>query len=162
MASSAQRSKPRPGRGLDDILMANARYRRGKANRRQANLTGQDLHGMDLPGYQLDGAILKNANFHGADLSGTTLTDADISGADFRDARVTLEQARSAKGWLLARWSPEILNALGLPENHNDNVRAKLFRGHALAGAHLNDLDLSRAVLADAILDNATFYRRQP
>jgi uncharacterized protein YjbI with pentapeptide repeats len=75
---------------------------------------------------------------------------------------VTLEQARSAKGWLLARWSPEILNALGLPENHNDNVRAKLFRGHALAGAHLNDLDLSRAVLADAILDNATFYRRQP
>jgi hypothetical protein len=145
MSSPAQQSR-RPPRVLDDIL---------RANGQPVDLTGHDLHALDLLGYTLDGAILKNANLTATDLTGTTLAGADVSGADFRDSSVTPEQALSTKGWLLARRSPAVLEKLGLPTDHNERVKSKQFRGYRLRGAHLNDLDLSSAILADATLDKA-------
>lgn len=61
--------------------------------------------------------------------SGTTLTDADISGAEVRDAYITSEQALSANRWFLARWSPTLLDRLGLPPDHNERLESKNLRG---------------------------------
>jgi len=154
MSSPAQQSR-RPPQALDDILLANAKHRQNPADGEQADLTGQDLHGLDLLGYTLDGAILRNANLQETNLGGATLAGADVSGADFRGSSITLAQALSTKGWLLARWSPVVLDKLGLPTGHNERVEHKQFRGYALREAHLNDLDLSSAILAEAILDKA-------
>src|SRR6202049_45016 len=145
MSTPAQQSR-RPPQALDDIL---------RANGQPADLTAQDLHGLDLLGYTLDGAVLKNANLAGTDLAGTTLVGADVSGADFRDSSITPEQALLTKGSVLARWSPAVLEKLGLPTDHNARVESKQCRGDTVRGAHLNDLDLSSATLADATLDKA-------
>ena len=80
----------------------------------------------------------------------------DASGADFRDSSITPEQALTTKGWLLARWSPAVLEKLGLPTDHNERVQSKNFRGYALHGAHLNDLDLAGATLDNADLTGAS------
>jgi uncharacterized protein YjbI with pentapeptide repeats len=127
MSSSAPQSRL-PSQALHETLAANA-------NGQPADLTGQDLQGMDFVGYEFAGA--------------------KVSGADFRDSTITPEQALTTKGWLLARWSPAILEKLGLPTDHNERVQSKNFRGYALRGAHLNDLDLSGAILAEATLDKA-------
>ena len=153
--SSPERQVRRPPQTLDDILVAHGKHRQNPADGQPADLTGQDLHSLELLGYTLDGAILKNANLQKANLTGTTLTGADVSGADFRDSSVTTAQALSTKGWLLARWSPEVLGTLGLPTDHNERVEKKQFRRYALRGARLSGLDLSKAVLAEAIMDKA-------
>lgn len=151
MASSAPQFVPLPDR-LRDILLAHQEYLKGIVGRQPGDLSGQDLHPIDVTAYRLDKAVLKNANLSGANLTGTTLSDADVSGADLRDAFVTGDQARSAKGWLLARWSPDILNELGLPANHSDRVELKDFRGYTLPAANLAGLDLSEAALDEADL----------
>lgn len=73
------------------------------------------MHGLDFDGYQLNSAILKRANFKDAGLTNVDLSGADVSGADFNGATITVSQIRSTKGWILAHWSPVILDDLGLP-----------------------------------------------
>ncbi len=155
MSSPAQQFRHAPEKDLIDILIAHTNYRLGPGKGVRADLTDMDLRGIDFKGYRLDESILKNANLSDVDLTGVNLSDADISGADFRDASISVEQARSAKGWLLARWSPEVLDALRLPPNHNERVGTKSFRGYYLKEATLNGLDLSDAILAEATLDKA-------
>ena len=145
-----------PEQQLHNILHEHSNFRQGQSYG-QADLTGEDLRGMDFRGYRLDLAILKNTKLNGANFTDVRLTDADISGADLRDASITPLQARSTKGWLLARWSPVLLNALGLPPEHNERLEFKDFRKYALSGARLNDLDLTAADFRDATLDNVTF-----
>jgi uncharacterized protein YjbI with pentapeptide repeats len=110
---------------------------------------------MDLRGWQLNGANLIKANLSGANLNDVSLSDAKVSGANFCDAVVTLEQARSAKGWFLASWSPALINTMGLPDDHNDRFSRGDFRGYVMNGRDLSGLDLSDVELAEASLRDA-------
>jgi hypothetical protein len=107
---SSPAPEPRlPSKELHEILAAHARWRQNPSEGQQADLTGRDLQGMVFVSYEFAGA--------------------KVSGADFRDSSITPEQALTTKGWLLARWSPAVLDKLGLPTNHNDRVEKNNFVG---------------------------------
>ncbi|MFF0450528.1 pentapeptide repeat-containing protein [Streptomyces sp. NPDC004609] len=63
--------------------LVRAGVRRGKKDRRGADLMGAELRGADLRGVSLRGAYLI-----AADLTGADLRTADLIGADLRDARL--------------------------------------------------------------------------
>jgi len=122
---------------------------------RPVDLRGEDLHDMDLRSYRLAGANLMLANLSGADLTDVSLSGAAVSGANFCDAVVTREQAWSATGWFLANWSPELINTMDLPSDHNERFGRKDFRGYVMNGRNLSGLDLAGIDLAEASLRDA-------
>lgn len=81
-----------------------AEVRRGKADRRGADLAGARLHAADLSGISLRGALLiaadlRDADLRGADLLGADLRNADLSGADlFGVLYLTQAQLNAARG----------------------------------------------------------------
>lgn len=68
------------------------------ANLRQALLAQADLAGATLAGADLTKADLRNAWLSGADLTGAILRGADFSEADVAGAKITAEQAKTARG----------------------------------------------------------------
>jgi len=116
----------------NDLRWAKARRAfLAKADLRQANLEGADLfiaqlQGANLSGANLQGANLASAYLQRADLSGADLQKADLTEADLRDATgLTATQVKTAANWELAFYSTEVLLALGLPTNYNENWPAK-------------------------------------
>ena len=108
----------------------------------------------DLGGYSLQGVNLKSA-----DLEGFNLADADLQGAALHEARgLTKQQLQAARNWVLAFYSQDILNALGLPLDHNARISKKDLRGYMLRGANLKQADLEGFNLADADLQGAALH----
>ena len=68
------------------------------ADLRNADLQDAKLQGVDLRKADLRGAILKGANLSEADLTGADLSGAHVEGADLREAIVTTEQIKQARG----------------------------------------------------------------
>jgi uncharacterized protein YjbI with pentapeptide repeats len=81
-----------------------AEVRRGKPDRRGADLAGARLRAADLSGVSLRGALLiaadlRNADLRGADLLGADLRNADLSGADlFGALYLSQSQLNAARG----------------------------------------------------------------
>lgn len=81
-----------------------AEVRRGKADRRGADLAGARLRAADLSGISLRGALLiaadlRDADLRGTDLLGADLRNADLSGADlFGVLYLTQAQLNAARG----------------------------------------------------------------
>jgi uncharacterized protein YjbI with pentapeptide repeats len=81
-----------------------AEVRRGKPDRRGADLAGARLRAADLSGISLRSAVLiaadlRNADLRGTDLLGTDLRNADLSGADlFGALYLTQAQVNAARG----------------------------------------------------------------
>ena len=97
-----------------------------------AQLAGAELFGADLTGASLGNVNLSGANLCASDLSGAYLSRANLSRAElmYSDLRGTtnldLMKVREAHHWEKAFFDPEVLNALGLPSDHNDNLSEQM------------------------------------
>ncbi len=126
------------------------------ANLRMADLQGANLRGVDLRMADLQGANLRGADLSKADLHQASLVSADLLFADLRLAKeIKVEQLHRAKNWQLATYHPEIINDIGLPQDHNKRVEKKNFSGYDLREADLHKAELQGANLREAKLDNA-------
>jgi uncharacterized protein YjbI with pentapeptide repeats len=92
-------------------------------------------------------------------LSGAILTEADLKWAMLQGANLanvhglTKDQLRAAKSWVLAFYNANQLKMLGLPSDHNENLRAKNLRGRSLQGMDLRGADLDGFDLAGAQME---------
>ncbi len=111
----------------------------------KADLSGADLHKANLVLSHLDSANLTDADFSGANLSDASLSEANLSDANFSEAvlvgalllgadlnEAKLEnnvkdlspsQLKTARNWDHAYLNPGILETLGLPPDHNEQLR---------------------------------------
>jgi uncharacterized protein YjbI with pentapeptide repeats len=100
----------------------------------QADLTGADLSGADLSGAHLIGAHLEGVDLKYADLIGAHLIGADLKGADLSGAHLTYcdlisaknlspQQVKSGQDWDAAYYNEAMLQALGLPPDHNEKLK---------------------------------------
>ena len=153
---------------LSEAILTDSDLRR--ANLRGANLSGAELRSCQLEAANLSGADLRKANlyfsnlahadFTGAILCGcnlsyanfssTNLDGANLCEAQFQWRRETAD-LREARNLILARFDPEVCEALGIVGTHNANVPQRSFRGY-----DLRELDFSSADLTDADLSSAT------
>ncbi len=98
---------------------------------REANFWRADLSRAYLRRVNLSYANFWNANLgeaylSGVDLSGTNLSEANLGRADLRNAKgLEHSQIRSALNWGTAYYSQGILESLGLPPNHNEELQKK-------------------------------------
>ena len=117
----------------------------------------------DLSGYSLQGVNLKGAELADFNLKGANLQEANLC----ETAGLTRDQLQQAKNWVLAYYSRDMLDLLGLPYDHNERVRKRDFtdalwlRAANLQGADLKDAklesaDFRGADLQDANLTNAS------
>jgi uncharacterized protein YjbI with pentapeptide repeats len=110
-----------------------------------ADLSGADLHKANLVLAHFGAANLTEADFSGANLCDANFSEANLSEANFSDAvlvgalfqgadlnKAKLEenikdlspfQIRTAKNWENAYLSKGILESLGLPPDHNEQLR---------------------------------------
>ncbi|HTY64611.1 MAG TPA: pentapeptide repeat-containing protein [Acidobacteriota bacterium] len=110
-----------------------------------ADLSGADLHKANLVLAHFGEANLTEANFSGANLCDADLSEANLCEANFSDAvlvgalfqgadlnKAKLEenikdlspfQIKTARNWENAYLSKAILEGLGLPPDHNDQLR---------------------------------------
>ena len=102
---------------------------------RRANLQGANLYGANFARAVLRGANLARADIsgiklRGSDLYGANLSDVDFLGVDFSGTTDFVElmrfQIRSSANWERAFYSPEILESLGLPPDHNESLQKEL------------------------------------
>ena len=115
------------------------------ANLTDATVTGSDLTGADLSctkvaGADFAGSDLSNADLTGmmnrrhdprpyesADFSVRTMTGANLHGANLKNATgLSAKQVKAAKNWTEAFYSAEMLQQLGLPANHNEQLEVSL------------------------------------
>jgi uncharacterized protein YjbI with pentapeptide repeats len=89
-----------------------------------ANLTGARLNRADLTGADLTRAYLKGAGLTGAILDGADLTLTDFRSSPRLGPTRGLEpqELRAAHNWENAYYDTDILNALGLPADHNHKL----------------------------------------
>ncbi len=93
----------------------------------KANLFGAELQEANLIEANLQGAILRGAMLQKANLFGAELQEANLQEADLRGAQaLTASQIKAAKNWKLAFYSDDFLTELGLPPDHNGEVKKKL------------------------------------
>jgi uncharacterized protein YjbI with pentapeptide repeats len=104
------------------------------AHLNRALLSGAHLNFADLSGADLNDANLGDADLSGADLSGALLRGALLSGAhlngayliycDFRRTEnLNPQQAKSGQYWNVAYYDDAMLQALGLPPDHNEKLK---------------------------------------
>ena len=165
-----------PGADLEeaDLRLAHLAF----ANLQQANLIHARLDKAKLGGANLQGACLWNSflkevdfndpplghelngNIFQANLQGALLREAYIEGANFIGVRgLTEEQVRSAYGWPLAYYGPDLLVKLGFPENHYSRVKGKDLSNYNLQRADFNYSDLQGFNLSGADLQDSDFYK---
>jgi len=130
-----------------------------KADLSHADLSGANLIRADLRGANLSAANLMLVRPHSANLEGAILDGAKFDKTDFSDAA----------NWILARYSEDGLQKLGLPRDHDDKLAERDFRGykieggqyfyHAnLVGANFENGELQRAHMDSADLSNANLH----
>jgi uncharacterized protein YjbI with pentapeptide repeats len=143
----------------------------GGAELRGAVLEGADLEGANLIRADVREANLRNANlqrtsferanlqatdFKGADLRGAKLGGAELQNAYFHGAKgLTRDQLLKARNWILAFYSADHLEALGLPPGHIIRSSRKNFSEYDLEGLNLSHNDLGGYTLVDASLERA-------
>ena len=90
-----------------------------------ANLTEADFNKANLCEANLSDANLCEANFSNANLLGALLHGADLNKAQLADnvRDLTLFQIKTARHWENAYFCEVILEALGLPADHNEILR---------------------------------------
>jgi uncharacterized protein YjbI with pentapeptide repeats len=90
----------------------------------KANLSFADLRGASLYAADLRGADLSSANLQGANVA-----TADLTYSDFRGTRnLNLEVVKHAIHWEEAYYDDKVLTSLGLPTNHNAELRAQVVK----------------------------------
>ena len=162
-------NKDLSGYSLPDANFRVARLR--GFNLRGADLHNADMRYADLEGAELLWANLRKANLQGANLRGVKgLTGTICSLKDglwlFLKCLVIDPQSEllAAKNWILAFYSRDLLDVLGLPSDHNKRIRAKNLSGYrlqniSLEGADLNGMiGLTRDQLGSAIKDDMTQF----
>jgi len=129
------------GADLSEADLSNAELGDSHLNRAElwkADLSGARLGGADLSDADLSNAELKDshlsrailckadlsgADLKGADLKGTDLRDSDLSYTDFRLAKnLDPVAVKRAYAWDNAFYDDEMLKALGLPLDHNNEL----------------------------------------
>lgn len=143
MAMPSERRQP--GQELAYLLKVQQGFAEGREPS-PGNFTNRDMSGLGLSGADLRLATLCRVNLRGADLAGANLKGAFVLGADFRDTSVTIEQAKSARGWVLAKWEPALHKELG-------NYEA----GLDLSGEDLSGIDMVGKSLRNSALNHVTF-----
>lgn len=93
-----------------------------------ANLTEADFSGANLCDADLSGANLCKANFSDAELVGALLQGADLNRAKLEEnvKDLSLFQIKTAKNWENAYLSKTILEGLGLPSDHNEQLKENI------------------------------------
>ena len=134
-----------------------------------------NLQGTDLHGFNFHNANLREANLDEADLRDVNLQEADLRGIKgltvsicsskktfmldficlFKDPRNELQELQEARNWLLAYYSQEHIDSLGLPADHDDRIAKKDLNGYSLRGANLRGAELKGFSLEDANLQSA-------
>lgn len=131
-----------------------------------ADIVGANFSGSNLEGAKFINADLKRAIFRSAVLLRAVFKQADITDAEFVNANLQYanlqlakgmqaDQIKSANNYQLAYYDPEWLEALGLPYNNNDRVKAKSFHQYFFKNAKLINADFRGADLTKAQLNNA-------
>jgi uncharacterized protein YjbI with pentapeptide repeats len=92
-----------------------------------ANLTEADFSEANLSEANLSRAILKDANLCGSLVLGALLLEADLTAANLEEnvKEVMPSQVRNAKNWDAAFYDRRLLEGLGLPHDHNDQLRKR-------------------------------------
>jgi uncharacterized protein YjbI with pentapeptide repeats len=141
------------------------------ANLSGAKLSRADLSNTDLSGADLNGADLSLAKLSGTNLLGTVLQGVDLWFADLKGVeRIAIDQILSAKNYIFAFYSLNMLQILKLPKNHNERIKEKNFKrydfkktdmssisleGCNLWGANLSGTNLKKTTLKNANLRKA-------
>ena len=140
------------------------------ADLRGADLEGADLADADLRGANLSQAYLANSCLVNSDLSGANLQNtyltgaklarANLLGANLEGDQIEKAQLQSARNWIFAFYTPEVLKDLNLPAEHNRRIRTKNLSGYdlqraELAESKLSDFNLSGVNFSNANLVNA-------
>jgi len=118
---------------LAKILEAHRKWveSEGKEGER-ADLSGANLSGAYLFRANLQWAPLREANLQGAELWGANLQGANLRGANLQGVNLRKVKGltpfliKVAKNWKLAFYRKDFLTELGLPPDHNEQVRKKL------------------------------------
>lgn len=106
-------------------------------------LAGTQLERANLQGANLEGFSIARVNLQKANLRDVSFTNADLQETDLREAAgLTRQQIIMAKNWPLAFYSSDILQQLGLPNDHNERIQRKDLSGLNLPGVALIDSDL--------------------
>jgi uncharacterized protein YjbI with pentapeptide repeats len=100
------------------------------ANLQHADLRGADLTKADLTDAQMAYANLRGANLTFARMSNSHLPGADLYGANLRCAE-GLDDIRWAENWRAAFYDKEMLEALGLPSDHNETLAKEMKVAHS-------------------------------
>jgi uncharacterized protein YjbI with pentapeptide repeats len=92
-----------------------------------ANLTEADFRDANLSEANLSKANLKDANLCGSLVLGALMLEADLTEANLEEnvKDVMPSQVRTAKNWDAAFYDPRLLEGLGLPNDHNDQLRKR-------------------------------------
>jgi uncharacterized protein YjbI with pentapeptide repeats len=159
---------------LEKAIFSKARLE--GANLREAHLERADLSWANLEGAilekarhlkravlektNLEEANLRLANLEGAILTWAYLEGANLNGTDFRKA-INLEknQVIQAKCWPLAFFDANLLEALGLPPDHNERLKKRDLSSYNLEGANLRRAELYKFNLQQANLKGAHLER---
>lgn len=121
----------------------------------------KNLSGLNLGGYNLGEADfsefdLSAAHFNGSDLKNAKFSNANLKAADFTSAwNLNVAGLKAARNWLLASYSPGILNALNLPRNYNRRLSTHDLSGYELERANLEHGDFRDVSLKGAHLQKA-------
>ncbi len=123
------------------------------ANLYSTVLDSADLRFANLLGANLEKAGLVGANLQGANLTLANMKDADIYGTDLRRTTgLTSWALYSAKNWLYAYYSNDILDSLKLAPDHSDRVVNRDFSYCQLSGASFRNVSLAGFDLSGADL----------
>uniref|UniRef100_A0A7V4G678 Pentapeptide repeat-containing protein n=1 Tax=Desulfobacca acetoxidans TaxID=60893 RepID=A0A7V4G678_9BACT len=133
--------------------------RLAKATLVAARLEEADLERTDFTEANLAGAFLKKAK-----LKRAVFKDANLQEADLKEVKgVEIHELQQARCWVLAFYDSKLLPKLGLPEDHEAQIRSKNlslptarnFSGKDLRNADLSSFDLNFVNFTDADLREA-------
>ena len=135
-----------------------------EADLTRAVLWGADLRGADLTRADLWGADLQRTDLGGVNLTKAKLVGTKLTGADLTEARLydvkelTVDQLKKAKNWVFAHYDGKWLDKLGLPENHEKNLKDKSLKGYDLSNMNLIGTSFGGWDLQSAKLTKTQLY----
>ena len=98
----------------------------------------------------------ESTNLSRTNLHAFRFHDANLQGVNLlRATGLTKKRLQRAKNWVLAYYSRDVLNAFGLPSDHNDRITMRNLSGYSLQRMNLNGADLQGFNLHGANLQEA-------
>jgi uncharacterized protein YjbI with pentapeptide repeats len=127
-----------------------------------ANLQKPDLNDPELKGIALLEVQKKGTNLVYAHLQKAKLGDALLQGVDLTQTKgLTPEQVKEARGWVLAKYSTDMLRKLKLPKDHNDRLDQKDLSGYDLREMTFRECDLAGFILQNTRLHGVNLSETQ-